>query len=141
MNGVSLFERRWDSSPFRPSHLWKFRSLLSHQQLWYVNLHVTVVSGLSVTLTPLHRCALATNLSTSVLVSHGQQAHAAKRRSFGIITPASCNCILRILLRKRLSPAGARCLREAPDKHFESALQSALDLRQVVHFEGVVPSS
>ena len=97
----------------------------------------------------------------------GPKAHAAKRRSFGIMAPASSNCILRILLRKRLSPAGARSLREARFqcfagtylchvagntsieckifccRSFSQALHnlSALDLRQYVHFGGVVPSS
>ena len=49
--------------------------------------------------------------STSVLVSHiGPRCQVPL---FGIMAPASCNCILRILLRKRLGPAGARSLREA----------------------------
>ena len=116
----------------------------------------------------LHGCALATNLSTSVRVNHGPKAHAAVCRSFGRMTSeaASRDCIL-ILLRKRLSPAGARRLREARFQCFAGTYLrhvagrtsnerstfcmrpfnqglynfSAWFLRQTVHLGGVFPSS
>ena len=66
-------------------------------------------------LTLLHRCALATNFSTSVLVRKAPNCHAARCRAFrlkfGASDPSAGN--LRILMRKRLGPAGGRSLRKA----------------------------
>ena len=146
------------SSPIIESPTIMVRKLVIH---WVV-IHDSILSPC------FNRCALATNLSTSVRVSHGLKAHAAKCRSFGSMTSAaSRDCILRILLRKRLSPTGARSLREARFQCFAGTYLchvagrtsnerkifcmrpfnqglynlSALFLRQVVHLGGVFPSS